>query len=448
MRCANCGADVAEGTIFCPYCGHRLVGRTQPSPLREVYQEPQEPAPRQDRPSGCKWLALTGVFTLIFLVIVLGVGALAVYHGLEDQAREKRQLAQEHYAKGLDHMAQGSYELAIAEFEHAIRLDPDLSEAKLKLNEARSLLVVKPTPTTDSYRALADQLYREARTSYDQHDWEQAIAKLEELRVLDKVYQQQGTDTLLFWSYYYHGLALVNEGRMEEAVHRFDQALELQPNQPDAVGQRHLASIYVSGLRYWEADWEKAIEMFASLFKIEPNYRDVRQRLHDAHVRYGDLLAQEEAWCRARDQYNEALAIAPTQEIANRRDSAAQKCSAEPGETPKPGTPVAATPTAQPGVFIGQFDGYEDIRQITTEWVRVRGRVVNVAGAGVPGLTVKIQAFDWSGTAFTDINGEYGFDFLTHAVTYTLSLVEVPSAPVEVMGQFGMIAKVNFVETQ
>lgn len=333
MRCANCGADVANGTIFCPHCGHRLIKRASVPPATFVptrspvaYEIGGQEEEAVSRPSGCRWVLLTGLFTLLFLVVIVGVGALAVYHGLQDQSRERRQVAQTHYEKGLAQLSQGNYDLAAAEFEEAVRLYPEFIEARNKLNEARSLAARKPSPTADPRREVADRLYREARAFYDQREWEKAIAKLDELRAFDATYQTQNVQTLLFWAYYYDGLALVEQGRLEEAIHRFDQALALQPAHPDAARQRQLASLYVAGLRYWRADWAKTIEQFAQLYTLDPGYRDVRQRLHDAHVYYGDLLAEREKWCEAKKQYDAALKIIPTQEVAQRRDKVAQQC--------------------------------------------------------------------------------------------------------------------------
>ncbi|NLS79516.1 MAG: tetratricopeptide repeat protein [Chloroflexi bacterium] len=346
MRCANCGAEVSDGTVFCPHCGHRVKSRVQveppvaaapapapaspekarPTPRMVVEPDADKAAPA--RPSGCKWLMLTGAFTLLFLLIILGLGALGAYHGLQDQNREKLQLAQTHYEKGLGYLAEGNYGLAVAEMQEAVRLNPDFEGAKIKLAEAQALSAASPTPTGNAYLQAAEQLYRDARTEYNQRNWEATIAKLDELRAVDASYQQQEVETLLFWAYYNSGLALVNDGRMEEAVHRFDQALALQPKNPDVLGQRHLASLYVSGLGYWGADWGAAIEKFDAVYRIESNYRDVRQRLHDAHVNYGDLLASKNEWCNAAKQYDAALQIIDTEAVRQRRDNAATRCSA------------------------------------------------------------------------------------------------------------------------
>jgi tetratricopeptide (TPR) repeat protein len=390
---------------------------------------------------------LTGLFTLIFLVVILGLGALGVYHGLQDQNREKVRLAQEHYDKALNYIDEGSYGLAIAELEEAIRLNPEFDEAKLKLNEVRVLAEAKPTSTIDAYRDLAARLYQEARNFYDQGAWEQAIGKLEELRTLDAGLNREDAEAMLFDAYYNRGLALVEEGRMAEAVRLFDKALELRPENPDVLGQRNLASLYAAGLGYWQADWPQAIAKFEALYELEPEYRDVRQRLHDAHLYYGDLLAEQGEWCSAQAQYDRALAIIPTEAIAQRRDQAGQAC--EQGAPPPeamPGTPPAEATPAEPGTFVGRFIGYQDISDITNKWAPIRGQLIDVNGEGVPGKAVKIQAFDWSATATTDGNGEFGFEFLDKELTFTLTLIDLPHEPVKVATKIGQRAQVEFVE--
>lgn len=65
---------------------------------------------------------------------------------------------------------------------------------------------------------------------------------------------------------------------------------------------------------------------------------------------------------------------------------------------------------------------------------------------GVSGVQIRIQAWDWSATALTDGEGQYSFDGLSNPVTYTLSLVDLSSQPVDVMGERGKITWVNFKE--
>lgn len=477
MRCANCGAQVADGTVFCPSCGHRVRkpvplanGRTpvsmaplessgsrglngdtdrlaeqlEPPIVDEILDERDEPPARR---SGCRWVMMTGLFTLLFLLVILGLGALGVYHGLQDQNREKAMQAQEHYQKGLNHIEEGSYGLAIAELEEAVRLNPEMEAAKLKLNEVRVLESARPTATVIGAQDVPNQLYREARTRYDAQDWEQAIVKLEELLLLDMDYQRQDVRSMLFASYYNQGLALVEQGRMEEAVHSFDKALGLQPNNPDVLGQRNLASLYAAGLGYWEADWASAIENFGSVYAFDQNYRDVRQRLHDAHVNYGDYLSERGEWCAAAEQYGAALDVIATDVVAQRRNNAAAVCAGGSAPTAESGDGPAETATpAPPGLFVGEFLGYDDISDITNKWAPVRGRLIDAQGQPIPGKAVRIQAFDWSTTATTDGNGEFGFEFLDKELTFTLTLIDLPHEPLQVDTKIGQRARVQFVE--
>ena len=451
MQCANCGDDVADGTVFCPSCGHRVRRPTpavpQPAPpaYQPAYEDLEEDLATNDpeRVSGCRWVALTGLFTLLFLVIIVGLGALGVYHGLQDQTKEKLQVAHEHYEKALSYIAEGNHDLAVAELEEALRLNPAYAEADLKLEEIRALESAQPTFTPDAYRQAADQLYRDGRAFYDRHEWDAAIDKLEELRGLDRVYQEKDVEVILFWAYYNRGLVLVGEGRMQEAIHRFDQALELQPDNPDALGQRHLASLYATGLGYWQADWPKAIEKLQAVYQIEPNYRDVMQRLHDAHVHYGDYLADQGRWCEAGEEYSAALEVTSTAEIADRRDGAQSRCGSQGTPVGPIGTPAAETTPAPTGTYVGQFLGYDEI---ASRDAQVRGRIVDAAGNGVPGQAVKIQAFDWSTFATSGSDGAFGFEALNQELTFTLTLVDLPHEPVEVLTQFGKRAKVDFIQ--
>jgi tetratricopeptide (TPR) repeat protein len=233
---------------------------------------------------------------------------------------------------------------------------------------------------------------------------------------------------------------------MQEAIHRFDQALELDPDSPDATGQRHLASLYATGLGYWEADWPKAIGKLQDVFTIEPNYRDVRQRLHDAHVAYGDYLVQSGAPCDAAAQYQAALEIMSTGEVSKRAEDATAACASGPVPTPVQGgtAPPDSTPAPAPsGVFVGALTGYEPI---AARDAQVRGRVLDKSGNGVPSVVVKIQAFDWFAFATTGSNGEFGFEAIQNELDFTLTLQDLAGEPLVCPTKFGQRAMVEFVE--
>ena len=106
-------------------------------------------------------------------------------------------------------------------------------------------------------------------------------------------------------------------------------------------------------------------------------------------------------------------------------------------------TPVAPRTPAPTGTFVGQFLGYADI---ASRDAQVRGRLIDANGNGVSGKAVKIQAFDWSTLATTGGDGAFGFEALNQELTFTLTLVDLPHEPVEVLTQFGKRAEVDFVQ--
>jgi len=64
---------------------------------------------------------------ILLLVVVLVIGALGVYHGLQERNRLTLETAEEHYAAGLAHLENGEYELAVAD---GVRLPRHLGEAE------------------------------------------------------------------------------------------------------------------------------------------------------------------------------------------------------------------------------------------------------------------------------------------------------------------------------
>ena len=66
--------------------------------------------------------------------------------------------------------------------------------------------------------------------------------------------------------------------------------------------------------------------------------------------------------------------------------------------------------------------------------------------AGLGGVTVKIQAWDWSVTHVSDGDGLFSFDGLNQPVTYTLSLVGYAGTSLDAPGEWGNITWVEFRE--
>ena len=96
--------------------------------------------------------------TLVCLGLLYGgIGLVAVRQGLQERATIAQTESQQHYQKGLAHLTNNAIELAIAEFEQALSLNPNFPEARQALREACS----KPT-----HPYLANPLRRCNRAFY------------------------------------------------------------------------------------------------------------------------------------------------------------------------------------------------------------------------------------------------------------------------------------------
>lgn len=448
MFCPECRRQVRGKAVFCPNCGVKLIPQ-RPNMSPEAPLEPQITGPGSASPEkrsswGCGSSTLLVAAIVLAVLILVASAALGIYQGLRERNRLDRLAASEHFSKGLAHLEIGEYELAIAELESALRLDPSNGQAKVKLEEARSKQVVVPTPTSQIVLDTAATYFSEGRSLYERGSWDEAVAKLEGALALDPTHRRQEVDDLLFECYYQSGIQLISEDRMEEALLRWSQALEIRPESDGVKRQQSLASLYLAGMGYWQADWEQAIESFAALYELQPAYKDVAQRLCDARVAYGDQLYEAQEWCAAQAQYEGALTIHDSAEVSAKRDDAASQCAGPPESTVTP-APGPQTPLPPEGTFVGQFVAYDAVE---AHLMMVRGHVYAASGQGVQGAQVKISAYDWSSIAVTDGAGLFSFDGLDNPLTYTLSLVDLPMLPVDVLAQEGRLAWAEFRQVQ
>ncbi len=473
MICDKCGLPLLGTETFCPQCGARLgvevpgqalspTGEGEAPETVEPEAEPEvieahdlpvmttpldAPRPRATRPVvppvakpggprsslGELRQRLVGPMGLGMLAgclvfIVVGLAILGVAQGLRLRGQKQAESAGKYYEQGMAYMQEGNYDLAIGAFEYALRLRPNYPDAQQKLEEARAKVLGQSTPAPGGQTG---QLLSEGRTAYDQGSWEVAIQKLEALRALDPAYEQATVSRLLVGAYTNDGVRLANEDRMEEAIRRFDQALALQPGNPDVEIQRRLATLYQTGLSAWDANWPEVIKSLSALHSLRPDYKDATQRLQRAYVFAGDAAGGESKWCDALDYYKMALTMASTPELAAKRDEAARLCAS-------PSAPGTAVPA---GTFVGIYGGDEPSN---ADWGKVHGTVRDVNGNPVQGIKVKISAYDWVAHTNTDGNGYYVFEALSNDITFTVTLEGVPAQPIDVKVTAGRASIANF----
>ena len=445
MQCPRCGHKVGGRTLFCPNCGERLEtlhggaqGNTASAPTRAEGGEQR----------GCRKSVLVIVVAAVVVLAIVGLGVAGIYYGLRDRSQVERQVAEEHYAKGVAYMADEQFELAQAEFELVLQLQPDHKEAQTKLSETKGRLQVQPTATPVLQKETAAVFFADLEAAYEAEDWSAVLGAADRLIAHDPDYQRGQVDRMLFEAFIAQAEQMVAENRLEEAIRQYDRALQLQPDNATTQHARHLAASYVEATGYLGADWAKAAEIYAGLYALDPDYRDVRERLVESYAALGDQASDEERWCDAAEAYTASLAIEQDEAIWGRNQEALLACQQAPAATPKPGEPTPGV-TVGPQVPSGSFTGRLTERTgIDSGKMYVRGKVLDKNGKGIQGTQVKIQAWDWSALAVTDGNGQYSFDGLSNPVTYTLSLVTLSSYPFDVEGQWGKISWIDFTEAK
>jgi TolB protein len=290
------------------------------------------------------------------VVFLLVLGALGAYDGLQDRSISHRRIAEEHYAQGLTQLEAGNYELAIAEFEEAMRYDSDLPDLQSRLQEAKNMAGLQVTPTSETRQDAAALLYRQAVPHYESGNLAQAVAILEELRGLDADYQRENVKTMLLQAHRHLAQSAVRENRLEDAVREFEAVLALKPDDKETLDQLNLLDLYRLALQHWEGDWPSAIQALTDLYALAPDYKDVRARLHNAHAFYAEEFASAGDWCQAAEEYGAAAEVFSLEATVDQRDDAAIQCQATleaPTSTPAlrvtPGpTSVSAAVAASP----------------------------------------------------------------------------------------------------
>ncbi len=307
----------------------------------EDYPEPTAGRPRRT----WLWTLIAALIVVFLVVYVLFLGVRGIRDGLRDRGLESQRLAQQHYALGLEYLENDDYEMAIAEFELALRHDSNLPEARSELQTAKEMAKAQITPTSETRQDAVKLLYREAVTRYESGHLGEVVAVLEELRGLDTDYQRENVETMLTTAHYQLGLIAVAEDRLDEAMAHFESVLALDPEHKDAQDQLNLAHLYTAALNHWERDWSATIQALKGLYSLAPDYKDVQTRLRDAYVFQALKLSAQGDWCRAADQYAAAVEILPMESTVDERDEARIRCQST-AEAPQATATPRATATA------------------------------------------------------------------------------------------------------
>jgi tetratricopeptide (TPR) repeat protein len=451
VRCPYCDKPVPRDAVLCPVCGYAVRSIDPPE---RVSARAVPSTPSADSPGGLWYVAL-GLLASALLAVIVALGLVAAEAGLEVRRQRAAEVGQQYYERGLAHLEEGNYLLALAEFEEAVRLAPDNQEALEQYDLLRAMVGDEETSPEGVSGDVLLSLYGEASKLYAEGQWAEAIVNLEHLRQADPTYRATEVEEMLFRAYRERSLNLLELGELEEALSLLDKALELVPGDPDVAELHQWLSLYMAGLSQWGVDWEKTAATFGQLYELNPDFLDVRQRLHDALVSLGDLYYAEGAWCMAESQYGFALEARQSEETATKRNEARELCVQAIAEaTPSsvasaiPAQPVSTTvsvvsPLTQ-GTFVGEFLGYEDADPTA---IGIAVCVFDASGHGVAGAQVRISAYDWtSDPVETRSDGCCEFAGLNQVLEFTVELTQLPCEPFQITTKWGKEAQVNFVE--
>jgi tetratricopeptide (TPR) repeat protein len=263
---------------------------------------------------------------LCIVLIFLAIGGVAAYQGLQERAALNRREAVTHYERGLAHIQAKEYELAIAEFEHALRLDPSQREAREALRDAKTVALTQPTPTSATLNEAVVAIFDEAQALAQEQRWEEVVQRLTQVRDLAPNFQAQEVSDMLYTANFNLGLELISNDQVSQGIHALEQSLAERPGDLEASRQLDMASLYASAQASWSADWPSTIDYLEQLYSLKPDYLDVRNTLYQAYEDYGDDLVAEQAWCVAELQYKEATMLEPGPKIQSKQVEAARLC--------------------------------------------------------------------------------------------------------------------------
>jgi tetratricopeptide (TPR) repeat protein len=184
-----------------------------------------------------------------------------------------------------------------------------LKDSALAKAIATSTPTPSPTPTlTPAERAA--QFVPQLQAALDSANWGRAL----EITAIMNGVDPQGKQ-VHHWTYTTHmqyGQALVEAGHEDQAQTQFDDAVALEPKDPEALLWQDTTQQYLAGARAFQAgDWDTAIESFRHAYGQIPDYGDVFPRLVTSYRRKGEAAIEQEGWSVAIKALEQAIKWTP-----------------------------------------------------------------------------------------------------------------------------------------
>ncbi len=405
--CETCGAWVRSERQRCPWCGAATIsaasdtatellpiqpagagwsdeGATGAEPaygaaggaafedeLTAAYQHEAWTPPPPDLPSRGRrfWLRAFSAALLTILLAMLVLGGLGVYRGLNDRRAQEKRQAISYFEQGNERLEAQQYELAIASYREALRLEPNFEAAAYMLdrtieqseqgdtsNSGAPAAVTggaaTATPPATPLSSNMDEMFDQAIRSLAAKDWELAAANFDTLGSQAPSYKPQEVADGLFKARMEAGKAALAEENLSDALRHFDHALAVRPDDEEAQRLRWLTSAYRAGQRAYEGQkWESAAGQLRTVYLTDPTFLQTKELLALAHQELGQEFAEREIWCDAAQQYRSSLAVVTDAQVRSLASQASDLCNQR---------AAAATSATDEGSTQGSSDELEE----------------------------------------------------------------------------------------
>jgi tetratricopeptide (TPR) repeat protein len=166
-----------------------------------------------------------------------------------------------------------------------------------------------PTPTPTK-KQLMDPLWSKLHPAWANQAWDYVIELLNQIRDIDPA--EADAEEKLFAAHFNFATQLVEEGRLEEAITHFDQALLLHPEYIPAQKAQELATVYLKGVEsYHQGNWVESIAYLEKVYLSDQDYQEIGPLLYEAHWRQGAAFQEGGQLAEALAEYRRALDIRP-----------------------------------------------------------------------------------------------------------------------------------------
>lgn len=261
-----------------------------------------------------------------------------------DQLKRQIELAQDDYSKG-------NYQLALTRLDWVLEQDaayPGAAALRQQVQFALEQQNVTATPTltpspaptfTPTSLPISDPTaeYEALQALVQDELWQEAVNRLVPFQTQFPNYERDETDRLLYEAYIGLGLELVYGEQVELGIFYLEQAETLGNLPVEVQDQRSWAELYVTGIAFYQVNWDVSAYYFRQLCAAAPFFHDACGKFYTSLVAFGDQFTAALDWCPAERAYREAIAYGNTQTLRDKLNTAVEGCLQA---TPTPSAPT------------------------------------------------------------------------------------------------------------